>query len=112
MAKRRRNVPLVLRLFWRRLRSPDGRLAPLAILSIAISVSLATGLEMSSRSAQLQLRETAAAINGAASIEITAGTVGVPEAVLDEARQTDGVAAASPLLSAKVRLVGNQLPLN
>jgi len=112
MPKRRRNVPLALRLLWRRLRSPDGRLAPLAALSIAVSVALATGLEMSSRSAQEQLKETAAAIGGAAKIQIVAGSVGVPEEVLDQARDLAGVAIATPLITAKLRVVDYQVPIN
>ena len=112
MPKRRRNVPLPIRLLWRRLRSPDGRLAALAALSIAVSVALATGLEMSSRSAQEQLRETAAAIAGESRVEVTAGRVGVPEQLLDEVREIRGVHAAVPFISEKVLLVGQSYPIN
>src|SRR5262245_62164458 len=112
MATRRRDVPLPLRLLWRRLRSPEGRLAPLTALSIAVSVALATGLEMSSRSAQLQLEKTAEAIAGAAKIEVVAGRVGVPESLLEEVRRVPGVIAASPLVTAKFKLVSQSFVVN
>src|SRR5258706_1749533 len=99
-------------LLWGRVRSPEGRLAPLTALSIAVSVPLATGLEMSSRSAQLELERTANAMAGAARVEVTAGNVGVAEAVLDEVRAVPGVVAASPLISAKLRLVGQTFVVN
>jgi putative ABC transport system permease protein len=94
------------------LRSPEGKLAPLAVISIAVSVTLATGLEMASRSAQAHLDATAEAIIGSAEIEVVAGEVGVPEEVLEIVRSTPGVRAASPLVSVKVRLVQHPFPLN
>src|SRR5258706_8386678 len=97
---------------WRRLQSPSGRLAPLTALSIAVSVALATGLEMSSRSAQVQLEQTGKAMAGAARIEVTSGRVGVSESVLDEVRAVPGVLAASPLISAKLRLVDKAFVIN
>ncbi len=112
MARPPRNLPLWLRLLLRRLRSPEGRLAPLAVVSIAISVTLATGLEMSSRSARRQLEITAEAITGAAKIEITAGEVGLAEEILEIARATPGVRAASPLVSIRLRLTDRDFALN
>ncbi len=110
--RRRRDIPLWLRLLWRRLRSPEGRLAPLAVLSIAISVTLATGLEMSSRSAQRQVEETAAALTGSAQIEVVAGEVGVPEPVLETVRAVPGVRAASPMVTLVARVMDRDLALN
>lgn len=112
MARRPRNMPLWLRLLIRRLRSPEGRLVPLAVISIAISVTLATGLEMASRSAQRQMEITAQAITGSAEIEVTAGQVGLAEEILEKVRATPGVRAASPLVSVKMRVVGQTFPLN
>jgi putative ABC transport system permease protein len=108
----RRDIPLPLLLMWRRIRSPEGRLAPLAALSIAVSVALATALEMSSRSAQLQLEKTAEAMAGAAKVEITAGKVGFAESVLELVRGEKEVLAASPLLSTRLRLVDRAFPMN
>jgi putative ABC transport system permease protein len=110
--KRRRNLPLWLRLLVRRLRSPEGKLAPLAVISIAVSVALATGLEMASRSALRHLKITAEAIVGSAEIEVTAGDVGLPEEILEIVRATPGVQAASPLISLKLRLIDQALSLN
>ena len=112
MPRRRRNLPLWLRLLVRRLRSPEGKLAPLAVISIAVSVTLATGLEMASRSAQRHLDATAEAITGSAEIEITAGDVGLAEEILEQVRATPGVRAASPLVSVKLRLVDQDYALN
>ena len=112
MSRRPRNLPLWLRLLLRRLRSPEGKLAPLAVISIAISVTLATGLEMASRSAQRQLEITADAITGSAEVEVTAGQVGLAEEILEQVRSTPGVRAASPLVSVKVRLVDHDYALN
>lgn len=112
MPRRRRNLPLWLRLVVRRLRSPEGKLAPLAVISIAVSVTLATGLEMASRSAQRNLDATAEAIVGSAKIEVTAGRVGLPEEVLEQVRAVPGVQAASPLVSAKLRLSDRDFALN
>jgi putative ABC transport system permease protein len=109
---RRRNVPIPLLLLLRRLKSPEGRLAPLAAFSIAVSVALATGLEMSSRSAQVQLESTALAMAGAAKIEVTAGKVGVDESVLEQVRAVPGVLAASPLISAKLGLRDQQFAID
>ncbi|MBM4335310.1 MAG: FtsX-like permease family protein [Deltaproteobacteria bacterium] len=112
MPERRRNTPLWLLLFVRRLRSPEGRLAPLAVIAIAVSVTLATGLEMSSRSAQKHLDTTAESITGAAKIEIVAGDVGLAEEILEVARATPGVRAASPLVSVKLRIADRDFALN
>ena len=112
MPRRRRNHPLWLRLLVRRLRSPEGKLAPLAVISIAVSVTLATGLEMGSRSAQRQLDATAEAITGSAEIEVAAGQVGLAEEILEQVRATPGVRAASPLVSVKLRLVDHNYALN
>jgi len=87
-------------------------LAPLAVISIAVSVTLATGLEMSSRSAQRQLDTTAAAITGAAQIEVSSGEVGMPEELVDRVRSVAGVRAASPLVSSKIRVVGHDFAMN
>ncbi len=105
-------MPLSIRLAIRTLRGPEGWLAPLTVLSIAASVALTTALEMSSRSAQLQLERTAAAMTGAAKLEVTAGTVGIPEVTLEKVRAEPGVLAASPMISTRVRLSGQRFPIN
>jgi len=110
--KRRLDGPLWLLLLWRRLRSPEGRLAPLAVLSIAISVTLASGLEMGARSAQRQIEETASALTGGSDVEIVAGQVGVPEHVLETVRAVPGVRLASPMVTLVARVIDRDIPLN
>jgi len=87
-------------------------LAPLAVLSIAVSVTLATGLEMASRSAQRHLSATADAMMGQAQIEVVAGEAGLSESTLEVVRSHPGVRAASALVSVKIRLIGHSFPLN
>ncbi|HTO55562.1 MAG TPA: FtsX-like permease family protein, partial [Myxococcota bacterium] len=107
-----RDMPLSIRLFWRTLRGPEGWLAILTVLSIASSVALTTAMEMSSRSAGLQVEQTARAMIGSAKLEISAGSVGVAEHVLDDVRAEQGVLAASPMMSARVFLAEQRLVIN
>lgn len=107
-----RDLPLWLRLLWRTLRGPEGWLAILTVLSVGSSVALTTALEMSSRSARLQLERTAQAMTGSAKLEISAGSVGIAEHVLDDVRAEPGVLAASPMISAKVGLADQRFAIN
>jgi putative ABC transport system permease protein len=83
----------------------------LTILAIAASVTLATGLEMASRSAQEQLARTADALIGSAKIEVVAGSVGIPESLLETVRGVPGVGAVSPMITATLRVPGHDLAL-
>jgi putative ABC transport system permease protein len=86
--------------------------AAVTTVSIAASVALATSLEMSSRAVQRLADRTAEALAGAAQLEIVAGELGVPERLLEEVRAAPGVAAASPLLTAKLQVDAAKLPLH
>jgi putative ABC transport system permease protein len=105
-------MPLSIRLMWRTLRGPEGWLAILTVFSIGSSVALTTALEMSSRSAGLQVERTAQAMTGSAKIEISAGSVGIAERVLGEVLAEQGVLAASPMISAKLGLADQRFALN
>lgn len=83
-------------------------LTALTILAIAASVTLGTGLEMSSRSVERELQRTADELAGAASIEVTAGDVGVPEELVATVAAVPGVEVAAPLLQATFRMVGGR----
>ncbi len=96
---------------WRRLTGPDRALAILTILAVAASVTLATALEMASRSAQEQIARTAEAVIGSAKIEVLAGTVGIPESLLETVGSTPGVLTASAMISAPLRLPGRDFAL-
>jgi putative ABC transport system permease protein len=84
----------------------------LAVLSIALAVALATGLEMSSRAVQAEMERTADALAGSARIELAGGTLGIPERLLGEAEAVPGVRAASPLLEATFHLKSDGLPIH
>ncbi len=73
-------------------------------LAIAASVALASGLEMSTRSVQSGLERTADALAGRARLEVTAGGLGVPEALLETIAALPGVQVASPILTTTLRL--------
>lgn len=105
------NFPITLRLLGRRLRSNVGPTS-LTVFAICISVALATGLEMSSRSAQLQIERTVEALVGSSKIEVTAGKTGLPERLLEVVRATPGVVAASPIVEARFRLKEHAFPLS
>ena len=90
------------------LRSLVGRnrlLAFLTMLAISTSVALVTALEVGSRSVQAELERTAAALAGAATLEVTGGELGIPLALLEKVRAVPGVLAASPLIQTTFRLI-------
>lgn len=76
----------------------------LTILAVAASVALATSVEVASRSLQDQLHTTTQALIGSASLSISAGQVGVPEAALDRILEVPGVSGASPLIRRSFRV--------
>jgi putative ABC transport system permease protein len=89
------------------LRAHGGRqrsLSLVTILAIAASVTLATGLEMSSRSVEAELERTARAVGGAAVLEVVSGSRGVPESTLEEVASVPGVAVAAPFVQATFRI--------
>ena len=79
-------------------------LALFTIISIAISVALATGLQMSSHSIEAELERTAEALGGAAQIQVSGGAIGIPEQLIDTVAAVPGVLAVSPLIQATMRL--------
>jgi len=76
----------------------------LTLGAVAMSVALATALEMASRSVEQEMMRTADELAGAAELEVTGGGTGVPEELLPAVRGVPGVDAAVPFTSASVRV--------
>lgn len=76
----------------------------LAICAVAASTSLAACVELASRSVDAGLERSVHAIAGAAEFEVTNGSQGVPEELVDVLRVTHGVYSASPVIQENVRL--------
>jgi putative ABC transport system permease protein len=94
-------------LFWLRSRlGRDRLLSLLTVAAIATSVALATGLEMSSRGVEAELQRTADVLAGSAELEIAAGSLGIPESLLERVAATGGVRAAAPMIEDTMRLAG------
>jgi putative ABC transport system permease protein len=72
--------------------------------AVSMSVALATGLEIASRSVERELVRTADELAGASQLEVSAGDLGVPEAVLESVQAVPGVLAAVPFVSTAVRI--------
>ena len=87
-------------------------LALLAVASIATSVALATGLQMTAQSVESQLEKTADAIAGAAKIEVTGGNLGIPESLLETVQQVPGVSLASPYVEATLVIPDGNIPIH
>ena len=102
-------LPFSLLLFVRTHASSHASLSVLTLLAIASSVAMATGLEMSSRSVEGELDRTATELAGAAQISVTAGDVGIADALLEEVSRAPGVRVAAPVLEAVVRPAGGPL---
>lgn len=79
-------------------------LSLLTVGAISMSVALATGLEIASRSVEKELVRTADELAGAAQLEVGAGDLGVPEAVLEAVQAVEGVEVAVPFASTAVRI--------
>ena len=79
-------------------------LAVFTIIAIATAVGLATGLEISTRSAQEELERTADALAGAAQLEITGGSLGIPDFLTEQVAAIPGVLAASPFIQRTLRI--------
>ncbi|HME68798.1 MAG TPA: FtsX-like permease family protein, partial [Myxococcota bacterium] len=79
-------------------------LSLVTVCAIAASVTLATALEMSSRSAEGELQRTARELAGAAEIEVVGGTLGVSEDLLEIVVATPGVSIAVPFVQATFRV--------
>ena len=77
-------------------RSPG--LVVLSVTAIALSVSLATSLEIATRGVQAELERTASALAGEAELEVSGGDLGIREGVLERVTRIPGVLAAAPLL--------------
>lgn len=78
--------------------------------AVAMSVALATGLEIASRSVEKELMRTADELAGAAQLEVSAGDVGVSEALLEAVQGLPGVEIAVPFLSTAVRIEHPRAP--
>jgi putative ABC transport system permease protein len=81
----------------------------LTILAVASSVALAASVEMTSRSVRGALEITAESLVGSAVIEVAAGEMGVPEALIDRVRSLPGVRSASPIIEHTFRVEGGSL---
>ena len=89
-------------------------ISAITVFAIAISVSLAAGLEMSSRSVEVELIRTANQLAGSAQIEVVGGSVGIQESLLDEVAAAPGVNVAAPFVQAGFRIADDaarDLPL-
>lgn len=97
-------LPLALLLAIRTHLGRQRALSLVTICAIAASVALATSLEMSSRSAEVELERTAQELAGAAQVEVTGSSLGIPEDLLDAVRGVPGVRLAAPFLEASFRV--------
>ena len=98
------NLPLPVLLAVRAHTGRHRALSLVTICAVAASVTLATGLEMSSRSAEAELERTAQELAGSAAIEVVGGTLGVPESLLDAVAKPPGVRLAAPFVHATFRV--------
>ena len=80
-------------------------LATLAIGAVATSAALAVAVEVASRSVRVELVRSAAALVGAADLEVIGAKRGVSEELLQSVRSVPGVLEASPLIAETVRIV-------
>jgi len=97
-------LPLPLVLALRAILGRQRALSLVTLLAIAASVTLATGLEMSSRSVEGELELTARSVAGAAELEVVGGSAGIPESLLEEVASVPGVRVAAPFVQAAFRL--------
>lgn len=86
--------------------------ALITLVSIAVSVTLATGLEISSRAVQERASTTADAMAGSAALEIVGGTLGVSESLVEAVAEVPGVAVASPVIDAVLHTTDQTLPIH
>ncbi|MCX5737372.1 MAG: hypothetical protein NTZ61_02545, partial [Proteobacteria bacterium] len=98
-------LPFALLIAVRNHLGPNRVLTGIAVLAIATAVMLAAGLEMAARSVDTEIDRTGTEMAGAAQLEVTAGTVGVPDSVRDEVARVEGVRVAAPLVEATFRIV-------
>ena len=87
-------------------RSGNRVLALFSVLGVTLSVSLATGIEMASRTLSADLDQTAEVLSGRADLHVTAGAESMPEKVLDDVLLIPGVSAASPITTASLWISG------
>ncbi|HVP27878.1 MAG TPA: FtsX-like permease family protein [Myxococcota bacterium] len=99
-----RHLPLPVVLALRAHLGRHRALSAVTLLAIAASVTLATGLEMSSRSVEAELEQTARSVAGAAQLEVVGGSAGIPESLLDEVSAAKGVRVAVPVVQAAFRI--------
>jgi len=98
------NLPLPLLVAVRTHLGRHRALSLITVFAIAASVTLATGLEMSSRSAAAELQRTSQELAGSSQIEVVGGTLGVSDDLLDIVAGVQGVAAAVPFVQATFRV--------
>jgi putative ABC transport system permease protein len=82
--------------------------ALLTLSSVAASVALASGLELGARAASAELDRTQDALTGSARLEISAGDLGVPEAILAEVAALPGVRLAAPVIEVTAFVAGSE----
>lgn len=97
-------LPFAVHLALRSNRFQQGSLSLLTVMGIATAVALATGLQLSARSVEIELARTADSLAGSAEAEVTGGAFGVREDLLKVVGGTEGVAMASPFVQASLRL--------
>jgi putative ABC transport system permease protein len=88
------------------LRTPA--LTLLTVIALAASVALAVAAEISTRSLEREIEETADALSGAAELEVRAGGPGVPERLLEQVRALPGVESATPVIDWVTALVDGE----
>jgi len=93
-------LPLPLTLLLRTHLGRQRALSLITLCAVAASVALATGLEMSSRSAEAEFEHTTKEMAGAAQIEVVGGSLGIPEELLNLVATVPGVKLAAPLVQA------------
>ena len=80
----------------------------LTVFALAMSVALASSVELATRSVSQALNQTADALIGAAEYEVSAGGSGVPEHLIEALRGLPGVASAAPVIQHTFRVDGGE----
>jgi putative ABC transport system permease protein len=110
---RLRFLPMLLRLYWYRLRQQPAQEA-LALVGIAAGVALIFAVEIANTSVPASVRDLERGIAGGASVEIAARSPeGFDQGLVTKVGEAPGVAGDAGVLDARVTVVGphGQLPL-
>ena len=110
---RLRFLPMLLRLYWYRLRQQPAQEA-LALIGIAAGVALIFAVEIANTSVPASVRDLERGIAGGASLEVAARSPeGFDEGLITQVGEAPGVIGAAGILDARVTVIGphGQLPL-